>query len=452
MSDQESDFEVDVTDLNTGTTVRDSLDEHSVTAEQDAQGSPLRRMQPPTRCVRAMIVASVTLLAVLLIVLLDPALRASLATALRPSPAASPTLPPDANLVFLESGAPWGAFSLDGLVTYPLVQPGTRVSSVWIRLTPNRHTLQVSQPPFASLNCSISLPAARSDTCPIVSPEALRDSYFGNQSELPPNSRVIDLGARFARLPPDIATALVDAVRARVSLPAVAVAIMAGDHYLRDDGSVAVAQTPLQIALQPDLTPPDRSVPSDSARCQSFCDVLTNSQDGNRPGGMWSLAVAQQGSWRVTTADGRIIANHAPLWPSASPYDTLSSDVGNLHMNFNVRWDGTWHTLSQNDFTYGDLSPSLPAVANQMTNALLSASSTVDTSTTNVYEGRGVDAGRGWVITLTLRDPATTTPLILYYHFGALLAVNGAAHRAFPSLPVASTNEQALARAIMGTP
>jgi hypothetical protein len=390
------------------------------------------------------------LLATLLVALVSPALRSSISLAFHPAPTPLPTLAADANLVFLESGAPWGAFSLDGLETLPLVPPGSRVSAVWIRLTPGRHTLQVNQPPFATLKCTISLPAVRSDTCPLVSRQAFSGTYFSNGPGDPINGRVIDLGARFDRLPQASAAALVDAMRARLSLPAASVAIAPGDHYLRDGGSVAAASAPLQVALQPDLAPSDESVPSDSARCHSFCDELTDYNRTGETGGLWSLAVAQRASWRVTAADGRVIASHAPLWPSAAPYDTLTPDVGNLRVLFDVRWDGSWQILSQGDFSFGDPAPSLRQVAIEMVSALLKASPGVDTSTMNIFDGRGLNAGQGWALALTLRDPSATTPLYLFYHVGALLAANDDAQRAFPGLPVASAHERMLARAIMG--
>lgn len=453
---QGSGFEAQVTDLHTGADNRHPLDERAATkGGPDDKGGLLPTKPPYVRRVRAMMVTGVVLLAVALVVVIDPTLRASLSIALYPTPAPTATLAPDANLVLLESGAPWGAFSLDGLEPSPLAQTGSRgpqPSSLWIRLAPGHHTLQVTQPPFPSLKCSISLPAARSDTCPVVSPRDLLGVYFRNQPSAPPNSRTVDLGARFDRLPASAAAALVDAVRAGLSLPAVPVALLPGDHYLRDDGSVAVATMPLEITLRPELTPPDRSAPSDSANCQSFCDALTSYDRSGETGGLWSLAVAQRGSWRVTTADGQVIASHAPLWSSAPPYATLAPAVGNLRMEYDVRWNGSWQILSQGGFDFGDLSPALRQVAIQMTSALLAASPGVDTSSMNIYEGRGLDAGQGWVVSLTPNYPSATTPLILYYHFGMLLAANDAAHRAFPMIPAASANERAHARAIMGLP
>ena len=450
MDTQESDIEVEVTDLSTGANIRHPLDDNSTAADQRDVSSQLSRTAPPTRRIRAVLVTSVVLLAAALVTLVDPALRSSLSTALLPPPAPSPALAANANLVFLESGAPWGTFSLDGLETLPLVQPGIQLSSVWIKLTPGRHTLQVSQPPFPALTCTISLPAARSDTCPLVSPHALQESYFGNQSSPPANSRIIDLGARFYRLAPDTAAALIDAVRVRLSLPVVPASLAPGDHYLRDDGSVAVARTPLLITLQMELVSPDSSIASDSARCQSLCDTLTNFQTNSDTGGLWSLEAILTGSWRITTADGQVIAHQAPLWPSAPPYDTLLQDSRNLRLSVVTNWDGAWHITGQSGF--GLDTPSLRPVAIQISSMLLNASPQVETSVMNMYDGRGLNAGQGLALSLTLRDPAAATPLYLYYHFGILLAANDAAHRAFPGIPVASAHELALARAIMGIP
>ena len=456
MDEQDNGFEVEITDLDTGEDIHSALDQRVSTAVDQGNTGDQPPDTPPraqhARRVRALLVASVMLLAVALVVLVDPALRSAFLVALRPTPAPTATLPANANLTLLESGAPWGVYSLDGAVAAPLVQPGSRLSSVWIRLTPGRHTLRVTQAPFPSLTCSLSLPAARGDTCPIVSATTLRGSYFGNQSSPPPNSRVIDLGARFDRLAQSDADALVAAMRAVLSLPVTPVTIQTGDHYLRDDGSVAVASEPLQITLQPELMLPDRSFPSDDARCQSFCDTLTYYDRSSITGGLWSLTVAQRGTWRAATAAGQVIAGHAPLWPSAAPYGTLSPDASQLSAAFDIQWDGSWRILSQSAFSFGDLSPAILQVAIQMTTALLSASPGVATSTMHIYEGRGLDVGQGWVISLTPSDPSDTTRLNLYYHFGMLLAANDAARRAFPALPVASTNERALARAIMGIP
>src|SRR5690348_12444379 len=101
MDTQESDFELEATDLNTGANIRHPLDENAAATSQ-SDGSRPSWMSARTRRMRAVLVASVVLLALALVTLVDPALRSSLSSALLPPPAPSATLAADANLVFLE--------------------------------------------------------------------------------------------------------------------------------------------------------------------------------------------------------------------------------------------------------------------------------------------------------------------------------------------------------------
>ncbi|HEX6542536.1 MAG TPA: hypothetical protein VF040_12330, partial [Ktedonobacterales bacterium] len=453
VGEPENDFQLEVTDLHTGADIAHPLDASAQTTmkRQGEETTPPPRLPVRTRRMRAVAIGSIVLLAVVIVALVDPAVRLSITTALHPPPAPSPTLLPDANLIFLESGAPWSTYSLDGQKPSPLSQLAMHRSSTWLRLARGRHTLRVTQPPFPSLTCTISVPAARGDTCPIVGPQASPTGYFGSQSSPTPNSRVVDLGARFDRLSPADAAALLDTVRTILPAANELITIIPGDHYLADDGTVMVARTRLQSTLQLDLASPDRSVPSDSARCQALCDELTSSQSGSGMAGFWSLVVVARGSWRISASDGQIIAAHAPLWPNASAYASIPAEAHYLRTRLLVDWNGGWQVANGPDFRPVD-PPTLCDIAAQMTGILLGTSPQLDTSSMNVQDGQGIYAGHGCVVTLTLSDPSATGPLAVYYHVGALLAANDAAHRAFPGLPVASANEQAQARAILGRP
>lgn len=56
------------------------------------------------------------------------------------------------------------------------------------------------------------------------------------------------------------------------------------------------------------------------------------------------------------------------------------------------------------------------------------------------------------MLTAFLADPTQSDPIYLYYHLGMLLAANDAAHRAIPTLTVASAAERALAHQILTEP
>lgn len=451
VEEPENDFRLEVTDLQTGADIPHPLDASAQTAVgRQSQTSPPPRLPAQPRRMRAALMASLMLLAVVVIALVNPTVRSSMMTALLSPPAPSPTLAPNANLVFLESGAPWGTFSLDGQKPSPLAQPTLRLSSIWLRLPRGRHTLRVAQPPFPSLSCVISVPAARGDTCPVVESQALQRGYFVNQTSSTLNSRVIDLGARFDRLSPVDGAVLLDAVRAALPEANQPMMIVSGDHYLADDGSVMVARASLQATLQLDLASPDRSIPSDSSRCQALCDELTSFQRDGDTGGLWSLVAVARGSWRIIASGGQIIAAHAPLWPDEPVFASLPVATQYVRTRMGVDWDGSWHVAPRRGF--GMDSPRLCDVAAQMTGVLLGTQPRLDTTSMNVREGQGIYASQGCVVTLTLSDSSATGPLHLYYHLGVLLAANEAAQSAFPDLPVASANEQAQARALLGQP
>lgn len=416
--ESESDLELEVTRLRDGETASDAPDESTVAQTPLAGSHPSARSW---RRIRTAFVVGIVLLALVVVALVNPAVQSSIAAMLHPSSGPAPTLVADANMVFLVGGAPWATYSLDAGKPTPLSRTDQRLSSTWLRLAPGRHTIQVTQTPFPALKCTISVPAAHADTCPMTN-----TAYLAGPE---PNARTIDLGAHFDRLPPGTASALMDAVRAILPQVSQPMAIAPGEHYLRDDGSVAVARTPLEIALRLELT--------------SVEDDIGN-------GVVWSPVAVAQGSWHVTTPTGEVIADAAPLWPADPLYTVVPPETRNLRLQLAVDWDGAWHILQRADFTFG--APALSSVANPMVSALLSTTPQVGISSVSWQDGQGTSAGQGCVVSLLPRDPSDTTPLVLYYHFGALLAVNDAAHRAFPALPVAIAIERAQARAIMGHP
>src|SRR6185312_733584 len=104
MDERDNGFEMEITDLDTGEGAR--AEAAPIAVDQgNTDGQPPNTPPRPLRArrIRALLVASVVLLAVALVVVVDPALRTAFFIALHPTPAPSATLAPDANLVFLES-------------------------------------------------------------------------------------------------------------------------------------------------------------------------------------------------------------------------------------------------------------------------------------------------------------------------------------------------------------
>src|SRR6185437_5733681 len=141
----------------------DNDDGDELTPDPSRPGRPGRRNR-----LRATIVAGIVLLAVALVIATNPAANSSLYTVFRfPTPVPSPTPLPGGDIVYLERGAPWGSVTIDGKSSAS-ANPGTPIS--WIKLARGRHIIEVTQPPFPTLHCTISMPARLSDTCPLFSP------------------------------------------------------------------------------------------------------------------------------------------------------------------------------------------------------------------------------------------------------------------------------------------
>lgn len=451
----DDDIEFEVTDLHTGAPIRHPLahignDPNSPNEpkrEDDEQSpqSPLPGRRHRANWLRATLVAVGVAVAVTLVVLVNPAAKSSLYTVFRvPTPAPSATPLPGGNTVYLVRGAPWGAVTIDGKRASS-VNLGMTLS--WIKLVAGRHTIVVAQQPFPTLRCIVSMPASPRDTCPLITPST-ETPEFGNDgsADLPAGSRVVDLGARFSRLPQDARDALVTAVNATLTYPPTSAAIQPGDHYLREDGTLAVAQTELRVTFVPTLLAPVHAVASDSNACVSFCDV---SGTGMRSSGTWDMIVSLVGTWHITSIGGAVVADSAPMFPAEAIYEgqppTLTAEI-------NLLWTGQWQVSAQNGVN-GNFSP-ICQTADNLVNANLNAGSNAGTQVS--ITGMGYQAAhtpeQGCVITMTLSDPTASDPLYAYYHLGVLLAANNAAHKAFPTLPVASANERALALQVLANP
>ena len=446
MDPMDDDFEIEVTDLNTGAPAPHPL-ASSVPGEPDSPAddddddtddgdwTPPRPSSPlHRRRARAAIVTGVLALAVVLVILINPTAKSSLYTVFRfPTPVPSPTPLPGANQIFLARGAPWGSASLDGK---RVIGANLGMLSAWVTLPRGRHTLVVTQAPFPEVRCTISYPASQRDTCPLIS--SRDDAYWQfDQSAIPASVRFVDLGARFSRLPQDAQDALLAAATADLQPPSTPLTIHPGDHYVRDDGVVAVARTNLVATFIPTILPPAASVASDSQSCVSFCDISGLTVGGNAT---WNLRVSLLGSWQIATLAGQVIVQHAAMYSGDFIYQGMPPSIVT---QLSMLWTGRWQVSVSNEFGY-EWSP-VCQMAAQMTSTWLGDN--VNITGMNTQGGRTQEDGCG--ISVTLADSTQSEPLDLIYRFGVLLAANDAAHQTFPKLPVASPAERALAQQLL---
>ncbi|HEV2460476.1 MAG TPA: hypothetical protein VGS80_19140, partial [Ktedonobacterales bacterium] len=236
-------------------------------ADSDApsETTPTARLSvAPWRRTRARFSSLAAIAAVLLVAVLA-ALAFSGRGRLGAGPASTPTptLAPGQDQILLADTAPWGGLTVNGREVVVPADPQTPIT-----LPPGRDTLFYSAPPFPDLRCTISVPAASGDTCPLYVPS----QYAGDATPTAPQPatvRVIDAGAVPSRLPPAALNALIASVQRTLDRSTSSTTVQPGDHYLSAGSGVAVAAQPFTARLSFQLL--NESVSLNGESCDPFC-------------------------------------------------------------------------------------------------------------------------------------------------------------------------------------
>jgi len=431
-------FELEVTDLRTGAPLPSPLTPASASAsaattvpsQPDTEGADtleltvesLRsadlRPQLPlpflprdrARRLGGALAGGVTILVFAALLLSLPGIQRSLGALLRPAtPTPTEPLSVGADRLYFANSVPWGVLQVDGRTTgVPTLDQGP------LTLARGRHILDYRAEPFRRFRCTVSVPAADSDTCPLH-----RDIL--DSSDLTANARVIDLGATVEALPDDQRFDLTRVVGSALASITGSATVAPGDHYLGTGGAIAVATVSLSVALNFSLnTDPTRasfsvSLPPD---CITLCASDLNS---STPDGGWDVQAHALLRWTFIDAQGAI---------------SVADDI-DIARNLSVRWDGSWSVAVEDSGDMCELAferlPTPQGVEGYSAAGTNSAPNLAD----------------GCLITLQ-HDSGTGTPTpvtaLLLYRVGVLLATNAAAQQLFPSLTVASAHERALAQ------
>lgn len=442
------DFEIEVTPL-----WRDRNDDaatwRKATSPPDTGSarSPLApRLTRRGRMLRAAGACAAVALALLLLISGDPRAARALASILPTPPEATPPPPAPfaANVILFEHAVPWGTLRLDhrpgpDLPIPPFVGPTPHYPT--FALSPGRHILEYTAEHFVGLTCTISMPAAKSDTCPLVKPAA---------GTVPANSsvRLLDLESTVNRLFPEQRSALLAVMRDALAVRQAPVTLQAGERYLRADGSIATASRPLRAVpvytLNEDVSV---GLTGFSGLCVTLCDADPRVSNATVLSG-WQLEAHVVVGWRYLDASGKPVLGAAP---AASPQDDQHAILP-----LAVRWDDGWQ------ITIPSLDPggtSLTClVATNMAARL--ANERPDGGNPN----GSVPLVAGWAPfvaaaqadgcalvgqAVASADGAARPTPVLLYRFGLLLAANADAHTLFPLLPVADSGERALTQRIL---
>jgi hypothetical protein len=464
--------------------------EHSATGEQAA--GPVRafsspssapvpapfasRLSPRTRLLRAGSILVVLLLAVAMVVAVTPAARSAvIGGVFGPTPTSPPTptpLPPGYDHIAVEDQVPWGTLLVDGQPVSALAPaaPATQSglpSLPTFGLSRGAHQLEYRAAPFPVLRCTLSVPAAPHDTCPI---DHQVIDYLVSTGQ---GTRLLDLRSTVDRLPAAQVAALAEATQRTLDAAATAAqdTLAPGDHYLGADGQVVVASVVLTAmptyllgAATSDTT---GTIGGPGTPCATLCadgGPLAQSSPTD-----WELSAPVDIAWRYQTfADGHVVLANGPPGPApAQQYVTIQVEA---------RWIGGTGGAAVSEGTGGQggqwqvrLLPTTAGVRDPVVCAVgahyLDVLRTIPDQTTISFS----DQSYQWPTQEWSSPPApgclfaggrtvdnqgnlTGTVALVLYRYGALLAVNPEAQRVFPHLPLANPHEHALALAAWPPP
>jgi hypothetical protein len=372
--------------------------------------------------------------------------RAALLRALS-IPTATPTAPIAlGNDAFLwEHSVPWGQLLIDSKPGPDVRGPAVRQNAqgVWegaaFHLPRGRHTLEYRADPFPALLCVVSVPSAQGDSCPL-------DRSFNSAVLAPhaPTTRLLDLQATMRHLPTPEADALVAAAQTQLSALAARLGrsvLRGGDHFLDVTGDVVQVSTTVYVEPRFDLDPTIRDY--DGQPCVTLCTVFDLVPEAASTE-EWTIMAPVLPTWRYTNAAGALLLAEGPA--------TLIGAQPTVMVPLLTRWqDGAWQSPTfvveahQTD-------PVICPTAEQSIAVLLASPAT--RSGDVQFQGSFVASTGELGCLLAGREtaPSTGTPTgpiaWVLYRAGALVAANDEAHRAFPTLPLASVHERALAQAV----
>lgn len=363
--------------------------------------------------------------------------RASLTPPTPPTPTPTETLALGADTLAFEYTVPWGTLLVDGkTVTIP---PGAQVI-----LPRGRHNVVYRAAPFAPVSCVLSVPASpRLDTCPLNAAANINPAS---------QARTLNIGDIPDRLPAPQLASLQQLAASTLAPATTGISIQPGDHYADAAGRVQTATTRFtadQVLALAGSNGFGMKLPGEGT-CYTIClNVTTIGPTGTAtvPSAGWNLSVQFGVAWRYTAPDGTVLANNVA--PAPAGYPMLA-----YFMPFSVTWDAShqaWHLADPREAAYTPgTAPSCAFVepsffANEM----------AFTNTGGGGPARNIlpsphSFDEGCALAVRTTPGSANTPFmkgdaLFLYRCGALLAVNNAARRMAPKLPLASAHEVALA-------
>lgn len=388
-----------------------------------------------------------------------------------PSPNAPPvsTITPLAYTFGLDANPPWGTLSVDGK------RVALRGTDRLFSLKSGQHTLLWQAAPFAPQQCHLFVPLRyRGDTC-----------QFSNA--VPQSGSAVSATIRFptnlSTLPAAQRSALLQAVQTVLDDRQSVETVHAGQMFAQtlqtaspntrscsvlSNAAIcfAVTHQPLQAVLRLQLdSGPSTNAPcangacdSGSQNCRLLCDLPAYfAYPPTLPSTAWLVSVPVQLLWQFSDSRGQIVEEN-----QANSFILGQQNAFGIFLN--ITWhDGKWNVSltmpdQQNPYIGSD-NPVCQAAISDMYTLVFGANA----PNTDLQMFPGPTYASGCVIGVPPQavppDQPTLTPLTpiptssgsayVMQRFGVLLAVNAAAHRLWPFLPVADPSTQRIAQQVI---
>jgi hypothetical protein len=225
--------------------------------------------------------------------------------------------------------------------------------------------------------------------------------------------------------------------------------MLAGERYMAADGSLAVASGPRTAApvytLNEDPARAAAALPQTDggAFCATLCVFApTASPPTDADPHDWLIKAHVVFGWRYATADGQPAGEFTEPATADAPLDDL--------ITLGVQWDGGWRAA----FRGVQASDLLCALVGNFAAVVLPAGEggpglvgpSLYAPPPPLVRAEGCELA--YAPAVVGAAPTPSSAAIVLYRFGVLLAANDVARAAFPFLPAADADEQALAQAI----
>jgi hypothetical protein len=465
VDEKDDDFELEIVDLDD----RDSFDgesddEQSIfhalsTRKATTSSSNTTPLAPryTLRQRRRQLVATVAIVGLLLCVLLSsysPTRNQLIQAIVPPHPVRNVPSEPSSNFFYFDANPAWGQLFIDGKL---VAHPPRNTDETPLELAQGHHMLRWQAQPFVTQLCGVSVPYnIITDTCHL--------NQF-THSTRGVGAWLFSFSTSLAQLPQHSFASLVTAVQSTLDAQAPMETVLSGERY----GTNAV-HTPLHLAKEPlkatlhyqldvennldgvcsTVLEASTACTFNGQACYLFCTIPVSLMSSSAEKA-WYVFVAAQATWEYTTISGRIVAQHQPeLIGTATLYDHLLP----LRILWNgTRWDVTLLFLPVSSDMSLQFNEPCNTALNAVRDVLFPAPAALAHVGINWLYASNTNPASGCLAMATLGQGAVSPPPVAYflYRFGVFLAANDAAHKYWPTMPLADLSERQLAQQLATT-